>query len=600
MSGNDDVSVSLRKLLGVMRNAVFSVSGGCLAYVNKSFLTLLGYDQEDLADIDEKGLVRLVHPKDRDVFWAVTTKQGKGPSGVMTMRFRHKDGHIIYTKTDYFYTDKSDSQPDVTFILTDTTCLTDRLERLPGMLVECNMFQDEFEKDAPILSHKLKKIPKDVTQIVERDFEFLNDRISLFPTYMNAGAKYVFNYRFPSDKDISVSNLCDTAMCADMFAREIMSVLKLKEITTTIQMPDESGFVTDKEAHILLIDEKFPYKVRICIRDVSETRKRLQQEEERYKSIITDLACMVLVLTPDFKIKFTNKSFADSVGRTIDNVIGESLFQFYTKMQSGKIQDKLESLNVDFPSTIHPETFLTKRERPQDWTFRARYYHGKLVEYIAIGVDITRINKLREERAELQSRLKATKFSVSSSGDLEREFNDTCQILTMLSESIMSMINRGTELKSDKIAHLLSKCVGQMRRGKKLLQQGTIENFHGKGENILVIDDEQVLGEATIEILTESNYKVTYATTGEEGLTEMEAHSPDLVILDWFMPGMTGQDFMTRALKIMPDVKVIMSSADPNAKAISHEYSNVRGFLPKPYPSFDLLREMSRVLAQKS
>ena len=78
-------------------------------------------------------------------------------------------------------------------------------------------------------------------------------------------------------------------------------------------------------------------------------------------------------------------------------------------------------------------------------------------------------------------------------------------------------------------------------------------------KTILIIDDEEQFGrllKLNLEATTE--YAGLTATTGEEGLRLVQAHKPDLVLLDIMMPGSDGLDVLKQIKAMAPDVPVAM------------------------------------------
>ena len=59
-------------------------------------------------------------------------------------------------------------------------------------------------------------------------------------------------------------------------------------------------------------------------------------------------------------------------------------------------------------------------------------------------------------------------------------------------------------------------------------------------EKILVVDDDPDILEATAMILESQGYEVVTARDGVEGLANLKAENPDLLILDLLMPKMDG------------------------------------------------------------
>ena len=57
---------------------------------------------------------------------------------------------------------------------------------------------------------------------------------------------------------------------------------------------------------------------------------------------------------------------------------------------------------------------------------------------------------------------------------------------------------------------------------------------------VLVVDDDADVAELVRTVLTISGHTVAAATDGLRGLAAASEAHPDLVVLDWMMPGMTG------------------------------------------------------------
>ena len=67
---------------------------------------------------------------------------------------------------------------------------------------------------------------------------------------------------------------------------------------------------------------------------------------------------------------------------------------------------------------------------------------------------------------------------------------------------------------------------------------------------ILVIDDEELITRSLKQHLEQEGYEVLTAGDGEEGLQKFMTESPDLIILDLNMPGMSGME--TLESKVIP------------------------------------------------
>jgi len=115
---------------------------------------------------------------------------------------------------------------------------------------------------------------------------------------------------------------------------------------------------------------------------------------------------------------------------------------------------------------------------------------------------------------------------------------------------------------------------------------------------VLVVEDEPAQREVLAYNLEAEGYAVSRAHDGEEALLLIHEDAPDIIVLDWMMPNLSGIE-ICRRLKIRPETRaipVIMLSAR------SEEVDKVRGletgaddYVVKPYSVVEL---MARVRSQ--
>lgn len=123
----------------------------------------------------------------------------------------------------------------------------------------------------------------------------------------------------------------------------------------------------------------------------------------------------------------------------------------------------------------------------------------------------------------------------------------------------------------------------------------------GKG-TILIVDDEEIIIDVSIEMLKKIGYRVLKALSGKEAISEYQASSAkiDLVILDLIMPKISGGEVYDKLKEINPQVKVLLSSGysvDGQATEILKRGCN--GFIQKPFNMEELSRKVNEILDSK-
>jgi two-component system KDP operon response regulator KdpE len=113
---------------------------------------------------------------------------------------------------------------------------------------------------------------------------------------------------------------------------------------------------------------------------------------------------------------------------------------------------------------------------------------------------------------------------------------------------------------------------------------------------ILVIDDDKLTTRMVYDQLTDADYAVHVAHDGQEGLRQMYAHQPDLIILDLLMPRMDGWT-TCRRIREVSDVPIIMLTAQDRPQDV------IRGldegadeYVTKPFELDVLLARVRAVL----
>jgi PAS domain S-box-containing protein len=122
----------------------------------------------------------------------------------------------------------------------------------------------------------------------------------------------------------------------------------------------------------------------------------------------------------------------------------------------------------------------------------------------------------------------------------------------------------------------------------------------GRGETVLVVDDEPLILAATRAVLHASGYRPLTATGGLEAVRLFREHQADIrvVILDMMMPGTDGPATMKALHEVRPNFPIIaVSGLQPTGRVAEAVGTHAHAFLAKPYSDDQLLKIIARVMA---
>jgi two-component system, OmpR family, phosphate regulon response regulator PhoB len=119
------------------------------------------------------------------------------------------------------------------------------------------------------------------------------------------------------------------------------------------------------------------------------------------------------------------------------------------------------------------------------------------------------------------------------------------------------------------------------------------------GAKVLVVEDEEAISQLLAYNLEREGFRVDVAPDGEEALVALSEHRPDLVLLDWMLPKVSGIE-LCRQLRIKTETReipIIMITAR------GEEEDRVRGldvgaddYVTKPFSMSELVARMRAVL----
>lgn len=117
-------------------------------------------------------------------------------------------------------------------------------------------------------------------------------------------------------------------------------------------------------------------------------------------------------------------------------------------------------------------------------------------------------------------------------------------------------------------------------------------------KRILVVDDDDQIGRLLKRYLESEGYETVVASSGQEALDQSEKQPIDLVILDVFMPGLTGLDVLLQLKRKYPQLPVLMlTSNQDEVIAISAFKLGAYDYVMKPFDwSYLKLAIQSRII----
>jgi CheY-like chemotaxis protein len=133
---------------------------------------------------------------------------------------------------------------------------------------------------------------------------------------------------------------------------------------------------------------------------------------------------------------------------------------------------------------------------------------------------------------------------------------------------------------------VLLPCSGQPARDTRDRLVPIAASEGGIGGTVLVVEDEDALRDGVSKMLRKRGFCVVEAADGRSGVDLFRANGReiDVVLLDMTLPGMTGREVLEELRRIRPDVRVIVTTAyseDRALKAMGDQQSWL--YIRKPY-----------------
>jgi len=121
--------------------------------------------------------------------------------------------------------------------------------------------------------------------------------------------------------------------------------------------------------------------------------------------------------------------------------------------------------------------------------------------------------------------------------------------------------------------------------------------------NVLVVEDDEAIREMLVMVLEQSDFEVMEAASAEQALQSLAEKLPDLILLDWMLPGISGVELARRLKKDegYTDLPIILLTAR------GEEEDKVRGleigaddYMTKPFSPKELIARIKAVMRRSS
>ena len=121
-------------------------------------------------------------------------------------------------------------------------------------------------------------------------------------------------------------------------------------------------------------------------------------------------------------------------------------------------------------------------------------------------------------------------------------------------------------------------------------------------KTILIVDDEVDIRDILrIRLANQPGFRILEAANGPDALELTRQQRPDLIILDWLMPGLSGMDVL-KALRESPElpaIPVIMMTVKSELSAqVQGQAMGVVAYLIKPFDATRLMETVQKALKE--
>ena len=115
-------------------------------------------------------------------------------------------------------------------------------------------------------------------------------------------------------------------------------------------------------------------------------------------------------------------------------------------------------------------------------------------------------------------------------------------------------------------------------------------------DKVLIVEDEQSISNFISTILAANGYDTMTVRSGEEALTMVSSHCPDLIVLDLGLPDMDGEEFIRRARGETMVPIIVLSARTQEQDKVSALDLGANDYITKPFGTAELLARVRAAL----
>ena len=113
---------------------------------------------------------------------------------------------------------------------------------------------------------------------------------------------------------------------------------------------------------------------------------------------------------------------------------------------------------------------------------------------------------------------------------------------------------------------------------------------------VLLVEDNPAVAETTQIVLADEGYTVLVAGSGEAAIELAAANTPDIIIMDWGLPGIQGPEALKQIRAFCPAPCIMLTARDAVESCVEALDAGCDDYVTKPASTDELLLRMRRLV----